>query len=394
MQLFRRGFVEKIAGFVDEAIIVGSICFSLQDDAPVMPLIFRKIAHISGSRLARNIYFWLIVAVLLYGLNADADTYDKKVYLGYKVATTCLLVILTYVNNLVLVPFLLARKKYLLHIACALAFLFLMSLAYVLLLKQMLITYPNIQIHEVSIITSPVGKDWSFAAITDEMSTYTFGLGIWMIIFTMAWYMNAYARQEKLAKAAAAKQTEAELGMLRNQLNPHFLFNTLNNIYGLTLKKSDAAPETVLKLSSIMRYILYDADAPLMPFEKEKEIMQAYIDMELLRLPPGEEYTFNIEADSNYNIPPLLWLPVLENVFKHGTRMIAENYFINYSFAISKGIMRITAENNCKETAPTTGGLGLSNLRKRLEILYPGRHEIQVQQNETKYRIEVTVKLS
>jgi len=360
----------------------------------VMALILRNIAKISRGRLARNIYFWLFVALFMYVLNDNADQYPKTVYLGYKAVTTCLLIIITYTNNLLLVPFLLVRKKYILYILSAIILMILISFGYVALFKNMLSIHPGIKIYEVSIITSPVGPEWDMVTIADEIQTFMFAMFMWLIIFTLAWYANDYGRQEKLAKAAAAKQTEAELGMLRNQLNPHFLFNTLNNIYGLTLKKSDAAPETVLKLSSIMRYILYEADAPLMPFEKEKEIMQAYIDMELLRLPPGEDYTFNIEADRNYNIPPLLWLPVLENVFKHGTRVIADNYFINYSFAISKGIMHITAENNCKGTTPTAGGLGLSNLRKRLEILYPGRHEIQVQQNETTYRIEVTVTLS
>ena len=205
--------------------------------------------------------------------------------------------------------------------------------------------------------------------------------------------MQDYAKQEKIASEAAHKQTQAELNMSRNQVNPHFLFNTLNNIYGLSLKKSDDAPESILKLSSIMRYMLYDADAPLMPFEKEKEIMQAYIDMELLRLQQSDKFKFVINADRNYNIPPLLWLPILENIFKHGTRVISYNYFIDYSFTIANGIMHISATNNCKESSTKFGGIGLDNLRKRLDILYPDRYQLDIQQNKDQYHTELTVTL-
>lgn len=354
----------------------------------------RTILKSLNGRVARNIFFWLITGFLFYGLNAGADAYPKHVYMTYKFFSILLLVTLTYINNLVLVPKLLARKKKSWYFLSAGALLTIMAAGYVLLFKTMLQRYPNIKIHEVSIITSPVSDSWSLYAIAEEIPTFVFGLLIWLAAFTMAWYMQGYAKQEQMAKDAAYKQVQAELGMLRNQLNPHFLFNTLNNIYGLSLQKSDLAPEATLKLSAIMRYILYESDVETVAFEKEKELMQAYIDMELLRLPEQENFTFVIEADRNYQLPPLLWLPILENVFKHGTRVISEQYYINYRFSITNKIITISAENNRKEVAAdNNGGVGLTNLRKRLQILYPRNHRINIEQDEHRYRIEVIVNL-
>lgn len=346
-----------------------------------------------GSRLARNIFFWILVVWFFYELNADADDYPKQVYLRYKFFSLLILFTLTYINNLLLVPKLLAQKKRIWYFLSAASLLIITSAAYVLLFKHMLQHFPDIKIYEVSIITSPVSNTLSLSAIMDEIPTFAFGLLMWLAAFTMAWYMQDHSRQEKLAQQAAHKQTEAELELLRNQLNPHFLFNTLNNIYGLSLQKSDKAPQSILKLSSIMRYMLYDTDMPLVSFEKEKEVMQAYIDMELLRLQDTGNFHFTIEADRDYRLPPLLWLPILENTFKHGTRHIAEQYHIDFSCTIYNSKLHITSSNNCMNTTNEPGGVGLANLRKRLDILYPEKYQLHVGRQHDVYKTELTVYL-
>lgn len=354
-----------------------------------------NIKEILAGRVVRNIYFWVATILFLYLLNIGANDYDRSVYNKYKAITTALLITMSYVNNLVLIPRFLARRKSLLYFLSAILLTLLTASAYVVVIKDMLQTYPKIKTYDISLITSPVSADWSLQAILQDVPTYAFGLGLWVAIFTMAWYVMDHTRQQKLAQAAANKQMETELSLLRNQVSPHFFFNTLNNIYGLTLQHSDKAPESILKLSSIMRYLLYETNTKKISFEKEQEAMQAYIDMELLRLPHNEQFQFHIEADGNYSITPLLWLPVLENAFKHGTRVIIDNYFINYSFTIANGVMTIIAENNYKEqTGNKTGGIGLANLRKRLDLLYPGKHTIDIDKTSEKYRIEITVILN
>lgn len=358
-----------------------------------MALSTNKWKAVLSSRLAKNIYFWLFALLFIYKLNTGVDKYPQSVYLLYKGALAALLIVLTYANNLLLVPKLLARKKRLWYALAATILLLLIATGFVLVFKHMLGRYPLAEIYEVSIVTMPVGSEWTTEALTEEIVGYAFGLALWLGAFTMAWYMQDHSRQEKKAKEAAHKQTEAELELLRNQLNPHFLFNTLNNIYGLSLQQSDKAPESILKLSSIMRYMLYDTDVPLVSFKKEKEIMQAYIDMELLRLQETGSFKFTIDADGNYSLPPLLWLPILENTFKHGTRFIADQYFIDFSCTIHNHKLYITSANNCLPSNSEQGGVGLSNLRKRLDILYPGKYLLNTQQQGDVYKTELTVYL-
>lgn len=346
-----------------------------------------------SSRLALNIYFWLFVLLLTYELNSNESAYPKSVYLSYKGATTFLLFVLTYVNNLLLVPKLLARKRRLLYVLSAAALLLTIAACFVLLVKHMLVHFPLAEVYHISIITMPVGPEMSFPVIAEETVGYSMGLLLWLAAFTMAWYMQDYSRQEKLVREAAHKQTRAELELLRHQLNPHFLFNTLNNIYGLSLQQSEKAPESILKLSSIMRYMLYDTAVPQVLFEKEKEIMQAYIDMELLRLQDTGNFKFTIDADGNYHLPPLLWLPILENAFKHGTRFIAEQYHIDFSCTIHNHKLYITSANNYMPANNEQGGVGLTNLRKRLDILYPGKYLLNTRQHDNVYKTELTVYL-
>lgn len=346
-----------------------------------------------NTRTGRNVIFWLCVFAFLCSINLSEQVYNPWLYVLYKALSISILAVMSTVNNLILVPNLLVRKKRLLFILSAMLLTIITACVYVFLFLDMKQRFPEMEPYQVSIITSPITQDWTWTSLLQDVLVFTVGLDMWIVSFTMAWYMNDYARQQKLAKDALLKQRETELSLLRNQVNPHFLFNTLNNIYGLALAKSDDAPESILKLSSIMRYMLYDSDEPLMPVGKEKEVMQAYIDMELLRLPKNDNLKFSIEVDKNYNIPTLIWLPILENVFKHATRVITDNYFINYSFTIKDGILSIVSENSYKDLPQKEGGVGLNNLRKRLEIVYPKMHKIVEVRQYNKYSIKLTVNL-
>lgn len=360
-----------------------------------MQAFFGKLGQVLSGRVARNVYLWIVIGYMSFNMNTNSRVYPDAVYHRYIAITTILLFALTYINNLVLVPKILARKKYFLYFLLAGATTYLFSFVYTVVLKLAIQQYPLLKIHQVSLITSPVGTKWDIAEIIDEMGTYAFGLGMWVLILIMAWYMNDYARQRKLAETAKRKQVELELNFLKGQINPHFLFNTLNNLYGLALKKSDNTPDTILKLSSILRYLLYESNAEKMSVEKEKEIMQAYIDLELLRLKDHSGLSFHISTDKNYTIPPLLWLPVLENTFKHATRVIADSYLIEYSFEIKDNSLQIRARNNYKSAVSNTdaGGIGLENMYKRLALLYPGKHQVDIQKDEEFYNITVAIDL-
>lgn len=364
-----------------------------------MSLTVKKIIRALGSRIARNIYLWLVILYFVFNNDTEKRAYPGQVYTIPILITTLLIFLITYFNNLFLVPKLLAQKKRKVYFIVAAIAAVAFSFLYAITLKIIITKYPLIEVHQVSLISTPITTEWTLFRVWDESQTFLFGLLLWLCVMTMAWYLNDYSRQQKLVEEVQKKQVESELHFLRTQINPHFLFNTLNNLYGLAIKKSDKGPDAILRLSSILRYILYNSNAELASFEKEKEIMQAYIDLELLRLPENKDFRFNITADREYNIPPLLWLPLLENVFKHATRIISDNYYINYSFTIEDGVMNIYSKNNYKsavngEPVDKNGGIGLSNLRKRLALLYPGKHSIETEKDDQYYTVKVQLSLS
>ncbi len=356
----------------------------------------QSIFRFLGSRLFRNILFWFFAASMIVNNRQKGYPYNTISYYTYIAISSAIILTLTYTNNLLLVPRLLVKKKYVQYFGIVLAMLLILATSQTVTIKQALQHFPVLKVQQVSFISVPITSNWTWNSVSAEISSYFFGFGLWVFVFTMAWYMNDYRRQQKISQQAVKKQVEAELSFLKDQLNPHFLLNTLNNMYGLALIKSDKTPEVILQLSSILRYFLYESNVERISFDKEKKLMQAYIDLELLRLSSKAHLTFFIDADNAYNIPPLLWLPILENVFKHGTRYIADEHYIDYKFIIYSNTLSIRSRNGYKPGAQKEeeGGIGLTNLKKRLEILYPGKHTITTNAEENIYSIDIDIQLT
>lgn len=356
---------------------------------------YRILTHLR-SRVARNIFFWLLMLWFVLSMNNVKD-FEPVYYLFFGI-TFCLMLALTYINNLWIVPRLLQKKRYGLYVTALLLHVTIITLLYVLVLKWGLQYIPLAHIQDVSFISGDISGTWTFSEITSEMSTYFFGFMMWVLIFTMAWYTRDYENKEKEIESVKRKQTELELHFLKSQLNPHFLFNTLNNLYALALKHSEHTPESILKLSSLLRYLLYDTRTGYNDFEKEKELMLAYIDLELLRIEDPSDLRFRIETDRPCSIPPLLWLPVIENAFKYGTRYIADRYFIDFEFCISGNILTIVSKNKYRylvaaPTGDTSGGIGLVNLQKRLSLLYPAKHIMKINKEDAYFTIDIKIEL-
>jgi len=196
---------------------------------------------------------------------------------------------------------------------------------------------------------------------------------------------------------ARRKQTESELQLLKAQLNPHFLFNVLNSIYALTLRKSDLAPDVVLKLSDILRYLLYDSNQKEMPLQKEIQVMNDYIDLERIRISPSHRITVQAEVDNGaYQLAPGVLLTIVENAVKHGLDSVAENGYIDIIIKARHGVLEFSCSNNYKtpKIKLTSGGIGLSNIRKRLELVYPGRHTLKITDENQLFGLFLSVNLS
>ncbi|SDH14622.1 Histidine kinase [Dyadobacter soli] len=192
---------------------------------------------------------------------------------------------------------------------------------------------------------------------------------------------------------------EAELNFLKGQLHPHFLFNTLNNLYALTLKQSPQSPGVVMGLAEILRYMLYEANTEIVQLERDISILKSYIELEKIRYEERLDINFSINGISpEYRIAPLLILPLVENAFKHGASEQIGQAWINMDLRVKNNALKFKISNSKPETAvhddrPHHVSIGLANVRKRLEILYPSAHNLKIMDEEDVFAVILEIDL-
>ena len=207
---------------------------------------------------------------------------------------------------------------------------------------------------------------------------------------------NWYLKQKEAAQVAREK-INAELQLLKAQVHPHFLFNTLNNIYSFIINDSPAATEAIKKLSTLLRYIIYECNQPLVKLEKELKMIKGYIDLEQIRY--GENFNMSLQIQGNAvnkMICPLLIIPFLENSFKHGASQMLTHPWVNLDIVIEEEYLYFNLSNSKPIlTAEKTiiKGLGLSNVKKRLAILYPGTHSLNITDDVMSFSVSLKVPL-
>jgi len=198
-------------------------------------------------------------------------------------------------------------------------------------------------------------------------------------------------------KEVEGQKTKAELQTLKSQVNPHFFFNTLNSLYSLALDKSEKAPDMILKLSELMRYVIYETQDNQVPLNKQLDFLKSYVYLEQMRADENLKLTFDVKGDClNTRIDPLLFIAFIENAFKHGCKTKSLNPYIHIEFTVeTPEKVEFVIENNTDlNMAPSEeqeAGFGLTNVRKRLELLYPGQHDLTITQTENTYRIELCI---
>jgi two-component system, LytTR family, sensor histidine kinase AlgZ len=186
--------------------------------------------------------------------------------------------------------------------------------------------------------------------------------------------------KQKEFLSAEKEKVNAELQLLKAQVHPHFLFNTLNNIYSYSLERSPKTPQMILKLSSLLSYMLYECKVNDVLLEKEIEIMKNYIDLEKERYGNRLEISINIEGDiQDKFVAPLLFLPFLENAFKHGTSEQLEKPWLSMDISVKNYQLHCKIINSKNDIPlPHENGIGISNVQKRLAYLYPEKHELKL----------------
>lgn len=321
-------------------------------------------------------FFWICCLVLLVllgrGKNGLWDTFiNETLNLTFYAA-------IVYINLYYLIPYFLKKKKIFTYL------ILLIAVAIFITPIKLFIFHFRFTNHE-ELQQGLLAQQHYF-----YLANIFVAFGSMLMSIIMDWM-----RHQRERTVLENQNIQSELRFLKSQINPHFLFNTLNSIYALTLKKSDDAPEIVVKLSEMLRYMLYECNEKLVPLEKEVNYVKNYLALEQLRHGGKIEIDFDLEGELNGQmIAPLLFVPFLENSFKHGaSRTIKDGYVKVVMRIMDKSQIQFDVENNKPDTFPTanhelkSGGIGLTNLDRRLNILYPDHHKLTIKDSPRVYRV-------
>ena len=215
-----------------------------------------------------------------------------------------------------------------------------------------------------------------------------------IIMSFFIWLVNDIITTEKEKTMLAQQNYNAEVSFLRNQVNPHFIFNTMNNIYSLVYLKSDKALPAIEKLSTIMRYVMKESDEKKIALTKEIDYLRNFIELQSLRAKDDAVISFIVSgATENVTIAPLLLLPFVENGFKHGITNDAQKPF-SIKLSVQNNIVYFTCKNTIATgTKDESSGIGLKNVKRRLELIYPNKHKLEITQKNGEYNTLLIIEL-
>jgi len=302
--------------------------------------------------------------------------------LSNNVIKLIILGIAVYYNIYVLIPKYLARKKITLYLV-----LFTMMVLIVTPIESLLI-FSNSE--NVPGVQAQILKDFHLAFV---LNFFVMGISS-LVKITFDWLKNQRERQE-----LQTQTMQSELRFLKSQINPHFLFNTLNSLYALTLKKSDSAPDIVLKLSEMMRYMLYECNESYVFLSKEVQYIGNYLELEKLRQGHNIDIQFDVEGNiSDQKISPLLFMSFIENCFKHGLGNNISPGFVHITLLVNGKELEAVIKNSKplsmpKPFHPRSGGIGLANVKRRLNLLYQGRYSLNIEDAPNTYTVDLKVSL-
>lgn len=341
------------------------------------------------------LYVWIRGTLDNFNLSGITGA-NRDLLLMHTVAYNILLLTTLYINTLVFIPKFLLKKKYFIFIACLLLSVSVHTVILLFYREYILDRIPGIKTYDFSYYSAFTRRNrehtmkffWHLFYSTSGFNIVQFSLVFLGQHFFIAIRQNEVIRQQ---------QTEIELSVLKSQINPHFLFNVLNSIYSLSLQKSDRTPEVVMRLSEMLRYMLYEAKHELVSLEKEIQTIRDYTEIEQMRLSKEQSLLLHCEDEQipSYQIAPLLFIPFVENAIKHGTNSMAEGAYVFIDIKVVDGTVYFSCRNNYKPLpARKDGGLGLENIRKRLLLLYPDKHELDIQQQNNIFEVRLSIQLS
>ncbi len=324
---------------------------------------FRVLSFWFRVTVVFHLAFWAVVYIILvrhFSISSELKGIDYLFGGLFQVAV----MLPVYVNLFLLLPFLFKRKKYLLYLlglaVDAALFLGFHGFVFEKLTHWLFPSYYIIGYYDVSLL---IVYFLIFVGVTT------------LIQLSQSWF--ELVEQERRIQRLEVEKARSALQALKAQINPHFLFNSLNSLYALSLRKADELPEVTLKLADVLRYMIYEANESLVPLQKEVDFLQKYLDLQRLRLQPQTEVRFEVSGDiDRLKVAPLLFIVFVENAFKHSGKAAGKGAFVSIQLEAKADNIHFRIENSKGPTDivrdEKASGLGLDNVRQRLDMLYPG----------------------
>src|SRR6476659_4354450 len=330
----------------------------------------------------QHVCFWLLLFGLWYYFRYQ-DYSSKALAAKVTVLKVVDLAFMVYITNYILIPQLLYKKKYLLFGITFIAFVFWSSVGKMWIEGQLMNNPPLFDIFNRHF----------------KVRFYDNVIPHFLLVITGASFklLIDYARSQRRLGEMAKEKAEAELNFLKSQINPHFLFNSLNSVYFLIDKENPHAREALHKFSDMLRYQLYECNGDKIPIEKEISYLQDYVDLQKLRRGSDDEVVFDLSDDvSGFSIEPLLLMPFVENSFKHLSHFSnGKKNLVKINAAKANGEFHFSVTNTIEYTSTKkpVGGIGLKNVKRRLELLYPGTHFLEINEQGNSFNVKLKLKI-
>lgn len=343
------------------------------------------------NRVLSHVLFWLAV-LLAAPFFSELNNENTLQAFIFRAVGLPMKILATYVLVYYQIPTFLQKGKY---------FQFLLSFAFSLYVFCIIYRINNIYIAE-TLAGGPQIKETIWEIISQPyftIGTYLFRVYFFGFLFLFIKMVKNDAREKNQMELLKKEKAVSELNFLKAQIHPHFLFNTLNNLYALTLDKSDKAPTVVEKLSEMLDYMLYQANEDKVAISREVELIQNFIDLEMLRYGDRLKLRFDKEIEGHEaSIAPMVLLSIVENAFKHGVSGSLGTPVIEISLEVRAGILHFRVFNTKpsslqKDEQKYREGIGTKNIQRQLELVYPDRYSWQVDEQENSYEVMLSIEL-
>jgi sensor histidine kinase YesM len=290
-----------------------------------------------------------------------------------------------YINQHFLIPKLLRKRGLIIYIFGVIASILIFYPLVGLLLRWLPVVY------ETGLVEPGRGNTFQeIDRLTSEGAT-PFLIVILSLPFILA--VQWFQQSSQIANLEKEK-VDTELNLLKEQINPHFFFNTLNNLYALSLTKDPSTPEVILQLSELMRYVIYKGKEATVTLKEEVKYLEDYIELQQIRLHKKLDYRFEKTlTDELAEVPPLLFIILVENAFKHGIEPSEKECFIHISLKQNNNQLQFSIKNSVEEPLDAPPGIGLKNLKRRLELLFPNRYQLDTTSNDNFYQAKLSIEL-